>query len=245
VAMAKLIELDQKSSAHRANAVRLATQILAMQRKDGSFQTRYRIRSTDPEGTASLYYPGEAILGLVRLFKLNGDRRLLAAARGGANFLIESQRKMMVLPPDAWLMQALEALYDVGHERKYADHTIALADGMIAEQYAEGYPDSYAGGFGPGPPRSTPAASRAEGLVSAYRVARAVGDDRATRISTSLKASARFQLMQQFTTENSGSLPNPTQARGGFREGLTSLRIRIDFVQHNISSLLGIAAVLY
>jgi rhamnogalacturonyl hydrolase YesR len=245
VALAKLIELDQKSSASRARAVRLASQILAMQRKDGSFQTRYRLRSTDPEGTASLYYPGEAILGLVRLFRLNGDKRLLDAARRAADFLIESQRQMPVLPPDAWLMQALEALYDVGQEKKYSDHILALAESMIGDQYTDSDPDGYAGGFGPGPPRSTPAASRAEGLVSAYRIARAVTDGRAARIAASLKASARFQLTQQFMAENSGSLPNAKRARGGFREGLTSSRIRIDFVQHNISSLIGVAATLY
>jgi uncharacterized protein YyaL (SSP411 family) len=243
-AVAGQIELDPKST-QRRNAIRLANIIIALQHKDGSFDMRYRIGSSEPEGIASLYYPGEAILGLVRLFKLNGDKRLLAASRRGADFLIESQRRMSVLPPDAWLMQALEALYNIGRETKYADHAIALAEAMIAEQYTGGDPEGYAGGFGPGPPRATPAASRAEGLLSAYRIARSVGDARAAKIAASLKASAAFQLSQQITAANSASLPNRRRAAGGFREGLTSLKIRIDFVQHNISSLLGIAEALY
>ena len=151
---------------------------------------------------------------------------------------------MHALPPDAWLMQALEALYNIGREKRYADHTLALAAAIIAEQYTDADPDGYAGGFGPGPPRVTPAASRAEGLVAAYRLARSTGDARASSIVASLKASARFQLTQQFTSENNASARNPARAAGGFFEGSTEQWVRIDFVQHNISSLLGIAATL-
>lgn len=244
VALARQIELDPKS-ADRKSAAGLASLIVATQRKDGSFETRIRIHEHDPPGTESLYYPGEAMLGLIRLFELNHNKQLLDAARHAAAFLIESQRKMSSLPADAWLMQALEALYRDGHEKVYAEHTIALAEAMIADQYTDIDPENYAGGFGPGPPRATPAASRAEGLVSAYRIARSINDVRASKIAAALKASAKFQLAQQLTSRNGASLPNPARAVGGFREDLTSMRIRIDFVQHNVSSLLGIADVLY
>jgi hypothetical protein len=243
-AIARQIQLDRKF-ADRPSAKRLANLILAMQRKDGSFEMRYRLQSADDQAFESLYYPGEALLGLIRLFSLNGDQRLLEAAHRGAGFLIESQRRMDKLPPDAWLMQALGDLYKASPRKQYASHAIALAEAMIAEQYDDSGPADHAGGFGPGPPRATPAASRAEGLVPAYRLARSIADVRASKIATALGATARFQLAQQFTPENSGSLPNPARARGGFREGLTSARIRIDFVQHNISSLLGIAETLY
>jgi hypothetical protein len=151
---------------------------------------------------------------------------------------------MHTLPADAWLMQALEALYNIGHEKSYAEHTLALAAAMVAEQYTDENTDGYAGGFGPGPPRVTPAASRAEGLVAAYRLARSTGDARASSIATALKASARFQLTQQFTSENNAAARNPARAAGGFFEGSTEPLVRIDFVQHNISSLLGIAQLI-
>lgn len=244
VALAKQIELDPKT-ADRQGASRLANLILAMQRGDGSFDTRYRLRRSDPEGIDSLYYPGEAILGLVRLFNSTGDNRLLDSARRGAAFLIESQRKIDVLPPDTWLMQALEALYNIGHAGNHAAHAIALAEAIIADQYTDNDPPGYAGGFGPGPPRSTPAAARAEGLLSAYRIARSTGDARASKIADALRACVSFQLTQQLTSRNSATLPNPGRAAGGFFEGPTSMGIRIDYVQHNISSLLGVGAVLY
>ena len=243
LAFTKQIEFDRKL-ADRRSAARLANLILAMQRKDGSFQMRYKLRTTDEEGNESLYYPGEAMLGLVRLFGLIGDRGLLEASRRGADFLIESQRQSGTLPADAWFMQALEALYNIGHEKRYADHLIALAEAMMASQYTDSESPGHAGGFGPGPPRGTPAASRAEGLLAAYRVARLIGSPQSSVIAASLKACARFQLAQQLRSDDA-SLPNPERAMGGFRESSTSIRVRIDFVQHNISSLLGIANTLY
>lgn len=244
LALAKLIKLDPRST-DRQTAARLANLILALQRRNGSFEARYRLASGSAAGPESLYYPGEAILGLLSLFSLNGDRRLLEAARRGADFLIESQKRMTALPADAWLMQALEALYVIGREKTYVDHAIALAKAMMASQYTDEAPHGYSGGFGPGPPRATPAASRAEGLAAAYRIARSTGDVRAAMIAASLKACARFQLAQQFTGANSALLPNPPRAAGGFRESAASFGIRIDFVQHNISSLLAIAEALY
>ena len=264
LALARQIELDP-GSADRKSANRLAKMILVMQQEDGSFISYYPIRGDEPRGSVSLYYPGEAILGLMHLFKAISDYRILEAARRGADYLIESQRKMDRLPSDAWLIQALEALHKTGREQKsnnqksnnqkyvdqkhadqkYADHALKLAERMMAEQYTASDPAGYAGGFGPGPPRSTPAAARAEGLLAAYRIARSIADPRAARFAEALKASARFQLSQQFNADSNHKLPNPERARGGFRESLTSMRIRIDYVQHNISSLLGIAYTLY
>ena len=111
---------------------------------------------------------------------------------------------------------------------------------MIADQYTASDPPVMRA-LSPGLPRATPAASRAEGLLAAYRIARSINDPRAARIAASLKSFARFQLRSSSTATTVIFLPDPERARGGFRESLTSMRIRIDFVQHNISSLLGIA----
>ena len=242
VVLARQSKLDPQS-ADRENAARLASLILAMQREDGSFASYYRLDGAEPEGSASLYYPGEAILGLVEFYRLTDDRQWLAAARRGAKYLIAAESQMTELPPDAWLMQALAALYDIEHDASYARHALALADAMIADQYTEKDATPFVGAFRPGVPRATPAASRAEGLLAAYRLARLTGDRRAARIAGALKLSARFQLSQQFNADNSFFIPNPKRAAGGFREAVTSLRIRIDFVQHNISALLGVAGL--
>src|SRR6185503_6656751 len=240
LALVTQAEIDPPSG-DRVSAERLANQIVAMQNRDGSFRSYHPVRGDEPEGSVSLYYPGEAILGLVRLYGLNGDRSLLVAARRGADYLIQSQKKSGSLPPDAWLMQALEALHKTRRDRPYAEHAVVLAEAMVADQYTDVDPVGFTGGFRPGVPRSTPAASRAEGMLAAYRLAVSIGDSRASGIAASLKASARFQLTQQFNGPNSFYLENAERAAGGFRASITSMRIRIDFVQHNVSSLLAIA----
>ncbi|MEK6302277.1 MAG: hypothetical protein AABO41_16325 [Acidobacteriota bacterium] len=243
IALARQLELDPKRG-DRASAERLAYLILSLQRKNGSFASYYRLHGKEP-ARVSLYYPGEAMLGLVQLFKLNGDRRLIEAVRRGADHLIAAQRNMDELPDDAWLMQALDGLHRVRKVQRYADHAIALAESMIAAQYtAESRHAGYIGGFGPGRPRATPAASRSEGIVAAYRMARATGDARATPIGAALKLAARFLLSQQFDIHDT-SLLKPALAAGGFRESATSWQVRIDYVQHNIAALLGIAEALY
>jgi hypothetical protein len=241
ITLAMQLRLDPKSG-DQASALRLANLILRMQERDGSFASYYTMKGESAD-RASLYYPGEALLGLVELYSLTGDKRLIEAARRGADYLIEIQERMATLPPDAWLMQALEALFVIKRDTTYAAHAIRLAEAMMREQYtAEGAP-LYAGGYRPGVPRATPAASRAEGMLAALRLARLTNDGRAARIAEALKLSARFQLAQQFDADNSFYLANPERVVGGFRESLTSARIRIDYVQHNISALLGIAQI--
>jgi Beta-L-arabinofuranosidase, GH127 len=241
IALALQMRLNPKS-ADRASARRLANLIMRMQERDGSFASYYDMRG-EPEDRASLYYPGEALLGLIELYKLTGDQRLIEAARRGADYLIDTQKRLPSLPPDAWLMQALEALYAIKRDPSYAAHAIRIAEAMIKEQYTAADAPLYAGGYRSGVPRATPAASRAEGILAALRLARLTNDASAARLAEALKLSARFQLAQQFDADNSFYLASPERAVGGFRESLTSARIRIDYMQHNISALLGIAQI--
>ncbi|HEY6333613.1 MAG TPA: hypothetical protein VI756_30120 [Blastocatellia bacterium] len=225
-----------------AAAKGLAQALINMQRADGSLNMYYATDPDEEEGY-SLYYPGEAMLGLIELYKLTHDPRLLDTVRRGADYLIDSERKQKVLPPDAWFVQALEALHEFDQSKKYTDHAIDLGLEMISEQYTPAAPLGFEGAISPGTPRATPAGSRAEGTLAAYRIARALGDGRAAQILAGIKSSAGFQVSQQFGPENSFFLPDPGHAAGGFHESIISMHIRIDYVQHNICSLLGLAAL--
>jgi len=183
------------------------------------------------------------MLGLIRLYKLNRDSRLLDAARRGADYLVAVQRRQRDLPPDAWLVQALESIYQMTKAARYAEHATDLAASMAASLYPADGPEGYAGAVAPGIPRATPTASRCEAMLAGYRVARATGDPRAERLLAAARAAAAFQLTQQFSLDNAFFLPNPARAAGGFHESLDSTRIRIDYVQHNISSLLRLAQI--
>ncbi|MDH5607561.1 MAG: hypothetical protein OEY93_11830, partial [Anaerolineae bacterium] len=55
-----------------------------------------------------------------------------------------------------------------------------------------------------------------------------------------LRLGARFQQCTQFWPENSLYVDDPQRGLGGFHRDLSNFEIRIDYVQHNISSLLGL-----
>ena len=59
-----------------------------------------------------------------------------------------------------------------------------------------------------------------------------------------LELGVRFQLQTQLRPESAMYLPDPQRAIGGFRRSLTNFEIRIDYVQHNISSLLLLRRIL-
>lgn len=189
----------------------------------------------------SAYYPGEAMLAMVRMYALDRNETWLDVAEAGADYLINVRDKEVpdvALPHDHWLLYALNELYRYRPNPLYVRHSLRLADAIVKSQNdgAE-YPD-WAGSYYQ-PPRSTPAATRTEGLCAAYSLARDFGYAReADTMLAAMWRSAAFQLRTQFGPESALYLNNPQQALGGFRESLTDFEIRIDFVQHNISSLL-------
>lgn len=219
----------------------LAEMILLMQKKDGSFGTSYYVAGDGPEEPDSLYYPGEAMLGLIGLYEITGDKTLLTAVRRGSDFLVNQEKQQTTLPPDAWFAQVLEKLYGLTNQSAYAVHAVDLAMSMVDSQYSDGARPEFVGAIAPGTPRAVQTSARAEGVVAGYRVAKKTSDARASKLLAGLESSARFQLSQQFTEDNSFFLPNPTRSLGGIRESITSMRIRIDYVQHTISALLGLS----
>ena len=90
------------------------------------------------------------------------------------------------------------------------------------------------------PPRSTPTATRTEGLSAAYELARDFGsDEEADEILEAVVLGLRYQMSTQFAPPSAMYLPNPARCLGGVRRSLTSFEIRIDYVQHHLSAALG------
>jgi hypothetical protein len=95
------------------------------------------------------------------------------------------------------------------------------------------------------PPRTTPTATRSEGLIAAYHLSKDFGGKNTTeRILNAINLGVHFQISTQFTPSNISNLSNPQRAIGGFHESLTDYDIRIDYVQHNICSILGLYKII-
>jgi len=122
----------------------------------------------------------------------------------------------------------------------YLDHALRIARAIVQSQNQDPvYPDWRGSYYRP--PRSTPTATRMEGLYAAYQLARDFGDwQEAKTILESIQLGIAFQLQTQFRPESVLYLKDPQRALGGVHRSLTNFEIRIDYVQHNISSLLGL-----
>lgn len=228
----------------RERALQLGRQIVAMQQPDGSFESYLRIRGDEPTGSVSLYYPGEAMLGLARIAAVGIDDGFLAAAHRGADYLIASRQGRTKLPPDAWLIQALDILHATDPKPSYVEHAMAISKSMLANQYGPDAPPVYVGGFGNEPIRSTRTTARVEGLVAACRLGLRVGDERAPGILAAMQRAVPHLLTMQYDADNSFFLDDPAAVAGGMRGGLDDAEIRIDYVQHHISAMLGLAGLL-
>ncbi|MBZ0273415.1 hypothetical protein K8I61_15355 [bacterium] len=235
----------------------LARHILLSQNRDGSLASYYGgVPGVKEKNRRSIYYPGEAMLGLIRYYKMlereGGDARrpeILEAVRCAADYLINERWNMLGLrfnvPPDAWLMLALDELHSVDPRPEYAEYAFAIADGIGADQWIRFLPPrDYAGGYYPVPPAVTPAGSRSEGLTATWRIAQRIGDEKKMKeLETIIMRAAKFQIGGMIRPQFAGLYPNPKRALGAFRHSPVRNTTRIDYNQHNISGLLVAAEI--
>ncbi|MEM9227092.1 MAG: hypothetical protein AAGA45_03905, partial [Verrucomicrobiota bacterium] len=233
-------------------ARQLAGWILAAQQDNGSYRPH---KWSYPEGTAdpfiSAYYPGEAMLGLLMLYRLDPDKRWLDSAADLAEYLREGRDKSvsdLELPHDHWLLYGLAELYawrpraaDLAHGERIARVILAAQNVQPAVQ---GDPEDWRGSFYR-PPRSTPTATRAEALLGAWSLAEQSGkSEYFADYLTGLCHAMAFTLQTRFTPEKALFPGDAAAFAGGFHRSLTDYGVRNDYVQHNLSVLLGLLAIM-
>jgi hypothetical protein len=226
----------------------LARHIDRMQHEDGSFESFYDWDGKERTTRKSIFYPGEAILGLTRLHQLTGDERWLDVAERGADYLVNDRWVALGLriyvPPDAWLIQALEELDRVRPDQRRADYAFAIAAQIARHKLMdpEVTPPDLVGGDLSGLaslPLSSNAGSFGEALSAAARLeARRRPEESECR--TWADRNMGLSLRNQFTEGNSWFLPNPTRSHGAFRNRPNDHMLGNDIVQHNISGLFGL-----
>lgn len=242
IALAKYTEVTNDRQ-YMPVLLRLAKWIQNAQKESGEF---YIQKQTYPDGEiidfTSQYYPGEALLAMTRIYALDPADHWLDVAEKGANYLINIRDYGLThsaLKHDHWLLYALEELYRYRPDQLYFDHAMQIARSITQSQNRGPKQPDWLGSFR-SPPRSTPTATRAEGLCAAYLLARDYSKPKeAEMILESIRLAVAFQLQTQFMPESVLYLKDPQRSLWGFHKGLTNYEIRIDYVQHNISSLLG------
>jgi len=219
-----------------------------VQGEDGEFKVH---KQSFPGGEkidfTSEYYPGEAIFALTQLHKIDGDESWLDTAEAAVDWLVNVRDADVSdnrLPHDHWLLYGIYELYQFRPREAHYQHAMRITKAILNAQHVNPkYPD-WTGGYY-SPPGSTPTATRSEALCSAYRLAVQAGQqDWAGEILEAYRRNMVFQLMTQFQPESVMYLLDPQEALGGFHSNLTNFEIRIDYVQHNVSSILCLAEIL-
>ncbi|WP_143057142.1 hypothetical protein [Salisediminibacterium halotolerans] len=188
----------------------------------------------------SRFYPGEAILGLVRLYERDQNTAWLDAAEKAADYIIQVRDKDAITP-DHWFMYALNDLHRFRGKQDYLRHSLKMAD-EICKIQIRNHPEKpeWDGGYiveNP-PPKATQAACYSEGLSASYKLIRDFGSqtekEELGKIKQTISRGIDFQLQMQVKNTKRFN----KKWLGGIQKSPEHEGIRIDYTQHNISSFI-------
>jgi len=216
--------------------------LIFLESDDGSFVSKYRLETGPVPNWESLYYPGEAALGLMALYEADHSPTWLNAAAKSLAYLAKTRAGLTTVPADHWALIATAELLrycdrsscPVSRE-ELVRHAIQICESILSEQLS-GSKMTLDGAFD-STGRTAPAATRLEGLLAAMEFLPK------GRLSTEIEAAAGRGvafLMRAQTNSGpyAGGMPGAffPQARGGSE-------IRIDYVQHAMSAWLRYQSV--
>jgi AMMECR1 domain-containing protein len=212
----------------------LADGILSQQQEDGSYKTYFQSEKNSGQD----FYPGEAMLALMRYAEISEDTKYLESVKKASPYYRDYWRQNKNTAFIPWHSQANLLLYKKTEDKEIAEFVFEMNDWLV-ENYQDlprEYPDKE-GGF-----KSTPGNSSSaylEGVNDAYTLAVLVGDEEhKEKYKKALRSGVRFILQMQYHDGNTFYLTRPERAIGGFRENLTRANIRNDYVQHAAHALI-------
>lgn len=197
-------------------ARRLGRYIVSEQREDGDFVHSRVYRTLREREFRSDYYTGEALFGLLRLYEVTGEKQWL-------DCVVRSEQELMkrdygVTVQSHWMLYALDRLHAARPLDQFAEHARRIAEHMLY------FPNYRRDG------RSTPIACRSEGLLAYVRLVTRMGRAEVSPTVDFVTQEVRRNLKLQHECRTS---------TGAFIRGGGSDEVRIDYVQHNISSYLA------
>jgi cyanophycin synthetase len=204
---------------------------------------RDRFSTTDDPS----YSPGEVALAQVRLAQHFPDGPFVDAASRVADFLIHRRDGDIIAAGtaarmDHWMVMALSELYPMTGHPHHAEAAFLVGDLMRAAQYQPGSTTWRLLGANPRGESAnyTSTATKGEAFMAAWDLAIHLGDDaRIAQFSQSALRNAQFLMRVQYTEELASRFRNPPRVVGGWAQDERVSDIRVDYVQHNVSALIG------
>jgi hypothetical protein len=241
-------------SAHEAGAVPADIEHLRglgrflefMQKPDGSFYSKFiPSEGGRDDSWTSLYYPGEAALGLTMLYEKDPQPRWLRAAVEAVSYLARSRKGRLFVEIDHWALLATERLMALDDPSIPRELLLEHAVQICRSTLMTAVPPSEFRHWGLRPDGSVcSTATRLEGLQAALQV---LPEDEPLRpnIERAIEESTRFMVNSQVREGKfAGGIPRAARrlpeehplASDSFNE--RAMEIRIDYVQHVLSALL-------
>ncbi|RIK72050.1 MAG: hypothetical protein DCC68_26840 [Planctomycetota bacterium] len=253
-ALALACELDP-ALAIRDELAGLAEFLLYLQKPSGEFYSKFDpIAGRRLDEWTSLYYPGEAALGLVLAGRSTSNPGWTRAAQQALEFLATRRQHCFPVEADHWAMLATCEFF-AGSQSRTSEHwmlmrhIVQICESMLHEQRSCGGDRPGRGWFTPDR-RTTPTATRLEGLLATVRCLPRPPVDLQRRIETAIDAGMSFLLDAQVEDgPYVGAMPR--DPHGVHQQGPNAVRrsteVRIDYVQHALSAFVqyryGIRAV--
>ncbi len=123
----------------------LAEFILLLQNNDGSFTSAFNWEKKEKDYTTnSLYYPGEASLGLIFLYMFDKNPRWVEACKKTLMYLATTRKDQKKVPFDHWALIATDKLFESGvqlskEEKKLlVEHAIKIVSSVWGKQILRG-----------------------------------------------------------------------------------------------------------
>lgn len=256
LALAALVQLEtaRPGSVDPQLLQSLGRFLMMMQEPDGRFWSKYYPDFNAHERQwVSLYYPGEAALGLLMLYECDGDPIWLDGAVRGLGYLARSRAEAPLedIPPDHWALIATERLRPIYRHNDAPDvpwelleHHAARVCGAILlrrPDYPPGHPYHgcmVEGGY------TTPTATMMEGLLAGRNCLSPERGELRAEIDSAIHAGMAFLLRsQQRGGLADGAIPRRMLSPGqpwpsDTRDG----EVRIDYVQHVLCAIMDYRA---
>jgi hypothetical protein len=180
------------------------------------------------------YFPGQVLLALAaateaRLTDLDGQKLDRAFLYYRHRF-----RYLRDFGQVSWMMQAFSAWWRLQRDSRFSDLVFEIGDWLLQWQQEK------SGGFINDHQAEAPGYTTAlylEGLGAAAHLAEFSGA-RCQRYLDAYRRGLRFLNRITIQPGHAPVLPNSEYAIGGLRMGLNASHVRIDFVQHGLSSVL-------
>ena len=229
---------------------RLGRFLVYMQKPDGSFYSKYTAETGRDDRWTSLYYPGEASLGALMLYALDGRPEWLQVAAGALGYLARPETFHHRPLPDHWMLIALEELlplYDRAEcpvsRKQLLRHARRTCLSMI-DQQAPSRGDVLLDGCFGDDGRTAPTATRIEGLLAARQYLSDDDPQWFESLDRSIRSGVGFLLRCQILEgPHAGAMPMaqgplPRSDRRSRQFNPRVRWVRIDYVQHALCAMI-------